>query len=141
MALFTTQELATKLRAAGCKATPQRLAVYKVLAASRQHPTAENIYAVLREKHPSMSFATVYKALNVLTDIGVVRRLDLGESSIRYDAIVQHHNHVQCVKCGKVFDVCTLPPDALEAQVQAETGVDVTQHEFYFYGLCSACKK
>ena len=141
MAVLTTQELATKLRSAGCKATPQRLAVYNALAASRQHPTAENIYVVLREKHPNMSFATVYKALNVLSDSGVVRRLDLGESSIRYDAFVQHHNHAQCVQCGKVFDVCNLPQDALEAQVQAETGVDVTRHDFYFYGLCSACRK
>ena len=135
------KELATKLRAAGYKVTPQRMAVYAALAAVDVHPTAEMLFADIHSQYPNMSFATVYKTLNVLSDVGVVRRLDMGEASSRFDATMVPHSHVQCIKCGKVFDVCDLSQNILEEQVKEETGVAVTKHDFYFYGLCAECQQ
>lgn len=139
MEFLKSQDLAIKLRSAGYKATPQRLLIYEVLASTREHPTAESIYNIIHPTHPNISFATVYKALDVLSDIGVVRRLNTGEVSTRFDVAGQPHSHAQCLKCGKVFDVYNLSADVLENQVAAQIGMNVKNHEFYFFGICNGC--
>ena len=72
-------DIAQKLREEGYKVTPQRIAIYNVLYAENNHPTAEMIYQSLREDHPSMSLATVYKTMEIFERIGLVRVLDLGD--------------------------------------------------------------
>lgn len=141
MTCLQPKELATKLRTAGYKVTPQRMAVYAALAQDDRHPTAEMLYANIHVQHPNMSFATVYKNLGVLSDVGVVRRLDMGEGSFRYDATMFTHNHAQCTKCGQVFDVYNLPPDVLKSAVADETGMKVMKQDLYFYGLCKKCQQ
>ena len=78
-------DIAQKLREEGYKVTPQRIAIYNVLYAENNHPTAEMIYQSLREDHPSMSLATVYKTMEIFERIGLVRFLDLGDDCSRYD--------------------------------------------------------
>lgn len=97
------------LEAAGLRATPQRLAVYDHLAASPDHPTAEEVFHAARLQMPRISLATVYKALEALVAVGLVDRLPAcgGICSARYDARRDPHYHFRCLRTGAVHDLPT----------------------------------
>lgn len=139
--MLTPIELAAKLRENGFKVTPQRLAVYDVLKNNETHPSAEIIYKKLRPMYPSMSFATVYKTVEILNKINVIQILNTCEDSNRYDANVSKHFHIQCVECGKVENVVeTEIPEAKE-NITRDTGYTLTGKQVYFYGTCPKCQK
>lgn len=137
---MTNEVLIKALRGNGYKVTPQRVAVYETLGACRDHPCAETLYKMLQPAHPRMSFATVYKVLEVLIKIGVVRSLDFGEGSTRFDLAAERHHHARCVKCGRVTDVFGLQDKNLLHQARAETGMVLTGEDIVFYGLCRDCQ-
>ncbi len=124
----------------GLKVTPQRLAVYEVLKNTKEHPSAETIYNKLLPLYPTMSFATVYKTLQVLKDINLVQELNVGEGSFRYDAIVTHHPHITCLGCGKVDDVEDEMIFDLQDKVSNKTGYKLVRQQLYFFGYCPACR-
>ena len=93
------------LREKGFKVTPQRLAIYNMLASTQSHPNAEMIFNELQALYPTMSLATVYKTMEILKEIGLVKVLNAGEDSFRYDADTSDHPHVRCMSCGQVEDV------------------------------------
>ena len=100
-------DIAQKLREEGYKVTPQRIAIYNVLYAENNHPTAEMIYQSLREDHPSMSLATVYKTMEIFERIGLVRVLDW--AMIVADMIgIQEIIHMYVVQCAIVLMICMM---------------------------------
>lgn len=135
------QSITDMLRAKGFKVTPQRLAVYRALAESKEHPSAEMIFKELKETFPTMSLATVYKTVDVLAEIGLVQKLNVGEDSFRYDAWVEDHSHIRCTSCGRVDDLVDF--DAAPILDAAGIGTDyrITGQQFYFYGICKDCQK
>lgn len=141
--MLTSQELTTLLREHGYKVTPQRLAVYEALADEIWHPNAEMLYNKLQPKFPAMSFATVYKTVEILHAIDVIRILNTGEDSYRYDANITEHHHLRCLRCGQVGDAHA--DDAaiaqLTAEVEAKSGYAISGHQFYFFGICPACRE
>lgn len=139
--MYTASELAKILRDNGCKVTPQRLAVYDMLSHTTEHPTAEMIYQKVKEQYPTMSFATVYKSVEIFSKLGVIQVLNTGEDSFRYDTKTSEHPHIKCTKCGRVNDVSHLDARAVESLVENETGFKVNGHQFYFYGICPDCQK
>jgi len=124
----------------GLKVTPQRLAVYEVLKNTKEHPSAETIYNKLLPLYPTMSFATVYKTLQVLKDINLVQELNVGEGSFRYDATVAHHPHITCLGCGKVDDVEDEMIFDLQDKVSTKTGYKLVRQQLYFFGYCPECR-
>ena len=100
------------------KLTPQRLAVYKYLMSTSEHPSAEVIYKAIQEDFPTMSLATVYKALKTLVEVGLVQELNVGEGNFRYDGNADSHPHIQCVSCGRVDDLMNLSFDHLNSEVE-----------------------
>lgn len=139
--MLDSQQLSDVLRANGYKVTPQRLAVYEALAAMKTHPNAEMLYSVLQPKYPSMSFATVYKTVEILHKINVIQILNTGEDSMRYDADTSIHHHIQCISCGRVDDLNDLDSLALVKEAERLSGYDIAGHQFYFFGVCPDCKK
>ena len=111
-----------------------------MLAHTTAHPNAETVYQELQSYYPTMSLATVYKALAILCEVGLAQALNVSEDSFRYDANTQPHPHIRCTRCGRVDDVMQLPPDALEAQAAQETGYIIQAHQYYFFGLCPDCQ-
>ena len=83
------------------KLTPQRLAVYNYLINTTAHPSADTIYTDIHVQYPTMSLATVYKALKTLVEVGLIQEINVGEGNFRYDANSLPHPHLQCLKCGK----------------------------------------
>jgi Fur family peroxide stress response transcriptional regulator len=123
------------------KLTPQRIAVYNHLKSSTEHPSAETIYKSLQELYPTMSLATVYKALKTLVEVGLVQEINVGEGNFRYDGNVCAHPHIQCLSCGKVDDIHDVCFSNLNDEVKQYTDYKVLANQVYFYGLCGICKE
>lgn len=122
------------------KLTPQRIAVYKFLQSTKEHPSAETIYKALQPEYPTMSLATVYKALKTLVEVNLVQELNVGEGNFRYDVNVLPHPHIQCLSCGKVDDIDGICFSDLNDKVKNYTEYDVVGNQVYFYGICKNCK-
>ena len=133
--MLTMSEVTDILRQNKKKVTPQRLAVYAALAATKEHPTAETLYKELRPNYPTMSLATVYKSLDAFCEIGI------GEVAFRYDADISPHPHVRCIACDKVADVPITSLPALDKNVASVTGYRVVAQQMYFFGYCPECQK
>ena len=129
------------LRGNGFKVTPQRLAVYDVLANTKEHPNAEMIFSSLQATYPTMSLATVYKTIDILNEIGLVQILNAGEDSFRYDADMSDHAHLRCVECGRVDDIFGLDAVKFTSKIEADTRYKLVGQQFYFYGVCPACQQ
>lgn len=82
----------------------QREQILMALKRSCDHPTADMLYARLRDENPNISLATVYRNLNMMADAGEIRRILFDDAKARYDANPAPHEHMQCLHCRKVFD-------------------------------------
>ena len=122
------------------KLTPQRLAVYKYLMSTKEHPSAEVIYKSIQPDFPTMSLATVYKALKTLVEVGLVQELNVGEGNFRYDGNVASHPHIQCINCGRVDDLMNFSFDNLNSEVEKNSDYKVLSNQTYFYVLCKDCQ-
>ena len=92
------------LSRAGLKATQQRLVIYHCLYVSRNHPTAEDIFELVRPENPSISLGTVYKTLETLVESKLVRKVPVSENRMRYDAKMDTHSHIYCTNTGEIID-------------------------------------
>lgn len=133
--------ITTIFREKKLKLTPQRIAVYKYLQSTKEHPSAEIIYKALQEAYPTMSLATVYKALKTLVEVELVTELNVGEGNFRYDGNTQSHPHIQCMGCGIVDDIEGISFSNVNEDVKAHTNYEVLASKIYFYGLCENCKQ
>ena len=97
-------DLKHSLKEKGLKVTPQRLAVYEAIAALHNHPTAEQIIAVVTKKHPSISVGTVYKVLDALVENKLVKKVKTERDVMRYDAILDSHHHLYCTETDRIED-------------------------------------
>jgi Fur family transcriptional regulator, ferric uptake regulator len=122
-----------KIRGGGYKATPQRLAILEAIAAE-QHQSMEEI----RARCPGVGLVTVYRTLDLLSELGLVRRLDLGEGP-RYEMAEDHHHHLICEDCGSVseFEQCPLDLGRLP---HVGSGFEVRAHSLEVYGTCADCR-
>lgn len=92
------------LKDRGLKATPQRVAVLKELD-KKTHPTMEEMYSGIREDHPTISLATVYKNVNLLKEQGIVIEINMPSGKMRYDYLARPHIHLACKNCGGIEDL------------------------------------
>lgn len=122
------------------KLTPQRLAVYQFLKSTDEHPSAETIYKGLQENYPTMSLATVYKALKTLVEVNLVQEINIGEGNFRYDGNPNEHAHIQCINCSKVEDLHHVEFPDLNKLVEEKTNYNIKWNKLFFYGICKHCQ-
>ncbi len=122
------------------KLTPQRLAVYNYLMNTTAHPSADAIYTDIHVQYPTMSLATVYKALKTLVEVGLVQEINVGEGNFRYDGNCTAHPHIQCLTCGKVDDFNGFSLENLNSLAQENTDYKIVSNKVYFYGYCKDCQ-
>lgn len=132
-------DIAQKLRSEGYKVTPQRIAIYQTLYGSTEHPNAEMVYQHLRPAYPTMSLATVYKTMEIFEKIGLVKILDMGDDSNRYDWDVEAHPHIRCTVCNKVEDLHGIDMGSLRSAVETLSDYSVTGQQLAFEGVCPDC--
>lgn len=125
-------------RQVGLKITPQRLAVYKALIQTDTHPTAEEVYQMVRQELPNISLDTVNRTLLTLAEIGAAFIVEGTGQPRRYDGGLEDHQHFRCLKCGKIVDFHYEPYDQIE--VPQELGdFRVIRKTVYLEGYCNAC--
>ena len=137
------ERFVARCRAAGLAVTPQRLAIFRHLAATESHPSAEELHASARRELPTLSLATVYKTLDTLAAVGAVRPVSRLGARGRWDANVTSHHHLVCTVCGRVTDVVEPRLDAASrpaAKVAARHGFSVAGHAIEIFGRCAACR-
>ncbi len=131
-----------RLRERDFRITPQRMAILKILAESRDHPTVEEIYAQVRSAFPTTSLATVYKTVTLLKGLGEVLEVGTRTGSSRYDGGKPYpHPHVICTGCRAMIDFEEPALDDLTRQVAEKTGYQISDYQFDFFGLCPRCRK
>lgn len=117
----------------------QREVILDTLKSNVVHPTAEYLYAILKEKEPNISLATLYRNLNQLAENGVIKKIDGLETSSHFDHNIHEHYHFICDNCKRVFDVSSeVAPDIIQ-KAEKETGFIVKKHDIVFNGICKDC--
>ena len=130
----------TLLQESGLRATPQRVAVLNSMDAMGQvHPTAEELYTVLKGAFPTISFATVYNTLRSLIDAGLAVELQYGDRASRFDLNTALHHHLICEKCGSMTDVYL--PQLQVGDAGLEHDFQVTRYHVEIRGLCKYCRE
>jgi len=120
--------------------TKQRSLILEELKKSKTHPTAEELFLHIKEKMPSISFATVYRNLNFLKNKGEILELSLGKYSSRYDGDISMHHHFFCLGCNRIFDIYFSSNDRLTRHIEEKLNFKVKYQRRDFYGYCKDCK-
>jgi Fe2+ or Zn2+ uptake regulation protein len=135
---MTDEVLVSRLRDRGQRVTAQRVVLYRVLRELGRHATAEEVLHAASERLPQLSLPTVYATLDLLGELGLVRRIAAHAGAVMYDPRPEEHAHAVCRRCGSVADldggVDTAPAAAARAAGFAPDGMDVA-----VYGLCERC--
>jgi Fur family transcriptional regulator, ferric uptake regulator len=134
------QDIREKFRRSGYTLTSQRRAVFEALKEAHGHPSAEDIYLIVKRKNPRVALGTVYQALSVLEEIGVVGSKHWSESPTRYDLNVEPHLDIRCTRCGEVAEIPGVGIDELEEHIRNNTPYEVTHTTMVIEGICPACR-
>jgi Fur family transcriptional regulator, peroxide stress response regulator len=130
-----------KMRDAGCRITPQRIAILRVLSISEGHPSVEDIYDQVKGEFPTTSLATVYKNISMLKELNEVLELSFGTLSNRYDGNrPDPHPHLICTKCKKILDPDLETLEHVSDELIRETGFRIMSHRLDFFGICPHCQ-
>lgn len=121
--------------------TPQRKVILEEVKKMNSHPSADEIYEVVRKKIPRISLGTVYRNLEILSEQGEIQKLELTGSVNRYDWDIRKHYHIRCVHCGRVENAPVAPMQQLENELYGSTVFTILGHRLEFVGLCPDCSK
>jgi Fur family peroxide stress response transcriptional regulator len=130
-----------KCRRQGISVTPQRVAIYRLLAASKDHPDAESIYDSVKVDFPDISIDTVYRTLSTFTEMGLVNEVEGYGQARRYDPDLKPHHHFRCRKCGKIVDFEEEGLDNLKIPKAIREKYSVLSVKVVAEGLCDVCRR
>lgn len=121
--------------------TTQRQIILEELAKVKTHPTASELYDMVRKRLPRIGLGTVYRNLELMADSGMILKLEVGGTQKRFDATTDEHYHIRCAGCGRVDDINMPVIKHLVAEAGAITAYTIIGHRVEFTGICSACQK
>ncbi|SDN38928.1 Fur family transcriptional regulator [Alkalicoccus daliensis] len=134
-----------QLHSQSYKLTPQREATVRVLLEHEDdHLSAEDVYMLVKEKYPEIGLATVYRTLELLTELKVVDKINFGDGVSRYDlrqeGAAHFHHHLVCLECGSVDEIQEDLLDDVEKEVETRWNFEIKDHRLTFHGICHRCK-
>jgi Fur family ferric uptake transcriptional regulator len=135
-----------ELKKAGLKVTLPRVKILSILQdPENQHVSAEDVYKILLEQHEEIGLATVYRVLNQFDDAGIITRHHFeGGKSVFELTQKKHHDHLVCLKCGKVVEFEDDIIEDRQSDIAKTHNIKLTNHSLYLYGECNdedACEK
>jgi Fur family peroxide stress response transcriptional regulator len=130
-----------KCRRKGLKVTPQRLAVYKTLVESTEHPSAEAVFRQVRKTLPNISMDTVNRTLLMLKEIGAAIIVPGSGGPKRFDGNLEPHHHLICMKCKKIIDFYHEPFDGIQVPQRVKEVFTVSRITVYLEGICDKCRE
>lgn len=133
------------LKENGLKVTNQRISILEVLQARpEEHLTAEEIYDDVRKKYPDIGLATVYRTIQLLSELNLIDKLNLDDGIVRYEMgktrQAHHHHHLICLNCGNVLSFEDDLLEALEERIRQTMEFQVVDHEVKLFGYCKKCR-
>ena len=128
-------------RKAGLKLPHQRLEIYRELAGSTDHPSAEALYQRLTGRIPTLSLDTVYRTLATLALHGLVHKVETGESQARFEVITERHHHLICRHCVEIIDFHWPSMDEIALPEEILTWGQIENKNVVAYGVCRKCMK
>ena len=133
--------LARYLEEHNLKQTKQRDAILDVFLAATGHVTSEQIFNQVRSLHPNIGYTTVYRTMKLLCDAGLASERHFDDAITRYEIAHEHHDHLVCVRCGKIVEFeCDLIESAQE-RIAKQYGFRILRHRHELYGHCPDCQK
>jgi Fur family ferric uptake transcriptional regulator len=139
--MFELSDLAARLKVAGYKLTVPRQAVVQILEQNGGHLSPNEVLTLGRQIYPKLSRATVYRTLDLLTDLGLIRPIYLHDASQRYVTTQGGHHHLVCTECGVAFEFERCDADQLVLTLSDRFRFEIHSHLLEFYGLCEICKQ
>ncbi len=129
-----------RLRRLGVRVTPQRLFVLEALELNSGHMTAEEIMQWASRRYPALNLATVYRTLDLLTQVGLVAQTDLGGGAASYELVGDSpHHHLACERCGSVIEMDEALLEGLRDETLRVYGFHARPRHLAIYGVCRAC--
>lgn len=142
MVQATIHNCKTELNEANLRATPARLALMELLESSEKPIDVQSMISFLQKKNISADPATVFRIVNMFTEKGLVKPIQLNEGKFRYELSNKaDHHHLVCEKCGEIEDISDCNISALEKEIEKKKKFKVTSHSLEFFGICSDCQK
>jgi len=121
--------------------TAQRQIILEELSKVNTHPTASELYGMVRKRLPRIGLGTVYRNLELMAEHGMILKIEVGGTQKRFDAITDIHYHIRCSVCGKVDDIDVPIIHELVAQAAESSSCLILGHRVEFTGICDHCQK
>ena len=119
----------------------QREEIIKVVKELDTHPTAEDIYMIVKAKDPGVSRSTVYRNLGLLVENKMINKISMAVGADRYDYVDGKHNYAICIKCGQVFNFeYDFEYEKIKKEIERQTGIEISDKGIAIEGLCNSCK-
>ena len=119
--------------------TRYRKVVLEILRSTEAHPSAAEIYRLVRRRRPGVAYATIYNSLDWLEQNNFIRRVDFVEEAARYDPIVERHDHLVCDRCGALKDVWLKLPAQMLGRAARDERFRIERYRTEVFGLCGEC--
>lgn len=123
------------------KYSRQRESIKACLMRRKDHPTADALYTSIREQFPNISLGTVYRNLNLLVDLGEIKKIPSGDGIDHFDYDTSPHYHFVCRQCGCIRDLPMPVSETLEQEAAAFVDGTIEDHSLIFRGVCSSCRE
>jgi Fur family transcriptional regulator, peroxide stress response regulator len=121
--------------------TQYRKIVLETLRGTTNHPTAAEVFRMVRKRRPGVAYATIYNSLNWLQQQGMIGRIDFAEEAARFDPIVERHDHLICRRCGALRDASLMLPARVVGRAARARGFRVEYYRIQLYGQCKVCAR
>lgn len=121
--------------------TQQRRVILQETKRANTLPRADEVYGMARRRLPHISLSTVYRNLKILSECGMIQKLELGGSQKRFDGCKEKHYHIHCIRCGYVGDLTTAETLDIENAFRGRSDCEIVGHRLELIGLCPHCKK
>jgi Fe2+ or Zn2+ uptake regulation protein len=121
--------------------TKQKRVIFEELKKLKTHPTAEELYYLVKKVIPNVSLGTVYRNLELLSQSGNIMKLESSSSHSRFDPNAEEHYHIKCMRCNKVTDAPEFELDDINIRVEQESGYKIIGRRLDFMGICPECLK
>lgn len=119
--------------------TTQRQIILEELGKVKSHPTANEVYDMVRRRLPRIGLGTVYRNLELMADNGIILKLEVGGTQKRFDATVTPHYHIRCSSCSRVDDMHIAVQDQINDVAEKASKYKILGHHIEFTGICSNC--
>ena len=123
------------------KYSKQRALILEAVINNPIHPTADQVYGLIKDENPNISLGTIYRNLNLLSETGQLRRISVANGCDRFDGRLDRHFHMICCDCGRVADIEAGVNFDIEAEAQQQTGYLVQEVDVVMKGVCPQCQK